>query len=201
MTRRRRKPSLAPVGRYDLRDANMPPGETLGEAPSVRAKYTKIGAIIDPFDPNRRLLASINIRTDLLELEYAHNRLSEAAFRLGREIQSRLERLTQVGAGNQWDSGDRVDTYQRHEEVIVNKLEASREVQAYFSWVKRCLGSANIDCTIIRDILGDRLSYAACAVKHGKFGQRGTRYIAARFRDALENLATAQAATGPERQK
>jgi hypothetical protein len=196
MTSRRRKPSLPPVGRYDLRDAAMPPGEQLGEPTAARWKNNRIAAVTDPFDPTRRLLATVNIRTDLLELEYAHGRISEAALRVGRQIQGKLERTSRVGAGNQWRQGDRVDQYQRHEEVIVDNLEAARAVDSFFMWIGRCLGKDNLDCKIIRNLLGDNMSYAAVAVHHGKRGDRGVRYIAERFRDALEILAEKQAAKG-----
>ena len=199
MTRSRRKPSLAPVGRYDIRDAAMPGGDQLGEATVARWKDSRVAAVSDPYDPTRRILATVNIRTDLLELEYAHNRISEAALRIGREIQSKLERLSQVGAGNQWRQGDRVDQYQRHEEVIVGTLEAARAADAMFSWIARCLGKDNLDVRILRNLLGDNMSYGAVAVLHGKLGDRGVRYIAERFRDALEVLANATAAKGPER--
>lgn len=196
MTRRRRKPSLAPVGRYDIRDAGMPGGDQLGEPTVACRRYARVAAVPDPYDPTRRLLATVNIRTDLLELEYAHGRISEAALRVGREIQGKLERLSQVGTGNQWRQGDRVDQYQRHEEVIVNMLEAARASEAMFSWITRCLGKENLDAKILRNLLGDNMSYGAVAVLHGKRGDRGVRYIAERFRDALEVLANAQAAKG-----
>lgn len=197
MTRRRRKPSLPPTGRYDIRDAAMPPGEQLGEPTAVRAKDTRISAIQDPFDPNRRLLATVNIRTDVVETEYAHGRITLAAHSIGREIQSKFERATQTGAGNQWNSGDRIDVYQQHEKHIVSKLELAREIESYFAWIRKVLGE--FDCKILRNILGDRMSYGACAVHYGKRGDRGARYIASRFRDALETLATAKAAKGPKR--
>ncbi len=200
MNPRRQQPSRPP-GRYNEEDvarAVMPPGEQLGDSAAPR-KRTKIAAITDPYDPTRRLLATVNIRTDLLELEYAHGRISEAALRVGREIQGKLERVSQVGAGNQWKQGDRVDQYQRHEEVIVGMLETARACEAEFAWIRRCLGQHNIDCKILRHLLGDRLSYGAIAVMYGKRGDRGVRYIAERFRDALETLANAQAAKGAEK--
>ncbi len=198
--RRRHTVSLPPIGRYDLHDAEMPPGDQLGEPTATRRRHTRVTAISDPFNPGgRRLLATVNIRTDILELELAHQRISQAAFLVGREIQCRLEQQTRVGAGNQWSSGDRVDQYQRHEEHIVGGLELAREIQAYFCWIGRCLGKANIDLKIIRDILGEQMSYGASAINHGKSGTRGAGYIAQRFRDALESLANAKAARGPDR--
>lgn len=173
----------------------MPGGDQLGEPTATRRKDSRIAAVPDPYDPSRRLLATVNIRTDLLELEYAHNRISESALRIGRQIQSALERTSQVGAGNQWRQGDRVDQYQRHEEVIVDKLSAAREIDALFMWIRGMLGQENLDCKIIRNILGDNLSYGQTAVLHGKRGDRGIRYIAERFRDALEALAVAQSTT------
>src|SRR6478609_6870998 len=198
MTRHRRKTkiSLAPVGRYDIRDAAMPPGDSLGEPTGTRRRNTRIAAIPDPYEPGRRLLATVNIRTDLLELEYSHNRISESALRVGRQIQQKLEALSRVGAGNQWSQGDRVDQYQRHEEVIVTKLEAARDAESLFNWIGRSLGRDSLDRKILRNLLGDNMSYGAVAVLHGKRGDRGVRYIAERFRDALETLAEAQAAKG-----
>jgi hypothetical protein len=176
----------------------MPGGDSLGEPTAARRRDTRVAAIPDPYGPGRRILATVNIRTDLLELEYAHNRISEAALRVGREIQGKLERLSQVGAGNQWRQGDRVDQYQRHEEVIVDGLEAARAAEKLFAWIGRCLGEANLDVKILRNLLGDNMSYGAVALLHGKLGVRGVRYVAERFRDSLETLANAQAAKGPE---
>jgi hypothetical protein len=174
----------------------MPGGEQLGEPSATQRKYTRVAAISDPFDPSRRLLATVNIRTDLLELEYAHGRISEAALRAGREIQKKLEHLGRVGAGNQWLQSDRVDQYQRHEEVIVDSLAAARAAEAHFARIGRCLGKDSLDVKILRNILGDNMSYGAVASLHGKRGDRGIRYVAERFRDSLETLANAQAAKG-----
>lgn len=177
----------------------MPPGEQLGEPTTARRRHTRIAAIPDPFNPGgKRLLASVNIRTDLLELEHAHNRISGPALLAGREMQQMFEQATRVGAGGQWNSGDRVDQCRRKEQQIVKHLETARKIEAHAAWVRRCLGQHNIDCRILRDILGDQLSYGASAVRHGKKGDRGARYIAQRFRDALETLANAKAAKGRE---
>ncbi len=196
MTRRRRKPSLAPTGRYDLQGATMPPGEALGEPTTVRQRYSRVAAIPDPYDPNRRLLASVNIRTDILEDEYAHGRISQSAHYAGRAIQNLLEQTTRTGTGNQWNSGDRVDATVRKEEQVERHFEMARKIQAHFAWMRRVLGE--FDCKIIRHVLGDAMSYGACAALYGKTGNRGVRYIAARFRDALEALANEQAAKGRE---
>lgn len=196
-SRRRRKPSLAPTSRYDLHGANMPPGEALGAPTTVRQRHSRVAAVPDPYDPNRRLLATVNIRTDILEQEYAHGRITQAAHHAGREIQGMLEKATQTGAGNQWNSGDRVDVHQRKEEKVVTQLEIVRRIQSHFAWMHRVLG--DFDCKIIRNLLGDQMSYGAAAALHGKRGDRGVRYIAARFRDALEALANEQAAKGPEK--
>jgi hypothetical protein len=176
----------------------MPAGEQLGEVPSVRQRYTRVGAIPDPYDPTRQLLATINTRTDLLERELAHSLISQPAFLVGREIQAKFEHQSRTGAGNQWSDSDRVDVWQRKEEQIVACLQAARDIQAYFAWIGRCLGRMSIDLPILCNILGDQLSYAQTAVLHGKKGDRGARYIAQRFRDALESLATAQAAKGKD---
>ncbi len=175
----------------------MPPGEALGEPTEARRRYTRVAAIPDPYDPGgRRLLATINLRTDILETELAHGRISQAAHHAGREIQGILERTSKTGAGNQWNSGDRVDAHQRKEEQVVANLETARKIQSHFAWMRRVLGE--FDCRIIRHVLGDAMSYGACAALYGKPGDRGVSYIAARFRDGLEALATAQAAKGRE---
>lgn len=203
MVRRRRKPITLPeisgtpaerTGRYDLRDASMPGGDQLGEPTAARQRYTRVAAVPDPYDPGRRLLATVNVRSDLLELEYSHGRISEAALAAGREIQKKLEHIGRVGAGNQWRQGDRVDQYQRHEEVIVDALTAARAAEAHFSWMRRHL--CEFDCRILRNMLGDNMNYASVATLHGKKGDRGIRYVAERFRDALECLAGASAAKG-----
>jgi len=177
----------------------MPPGDQLGEPTAVRRRHTRVAAIPDPYDiGGRRLLATINIRTDILELELAHNRISQAAFLVGREIQSLFEKAATTGAGNQWNSGDRVDQYERKESKIEANFALAKKIESYAATWRRVFGHDNIDCKILRNILGDQMSYGACAVLHGKRGDRGARYIAQRFRDALEALAAAQAARGRE---
>ena len=56
-----------------------------------------------------------------------------------------------------------------------------------------------IDARLIRQILGERMSFAECAALRGRTGDRGARYYAARFRDALEIVAERFAAKGTGR--
>jgi hypothetical protein len=68
-------------------------------------------------------------------------------------------------------------------------------------WMRQGEVLGRIDANIVQRVLGENKSFAEVATLQGKSGERGTRYIAARFRDALEALAGAKAAHGRERSR
>jgi len=153
-----------------------------------------MGAVPDPLDREGRLVVTVNYRVDVLEDERAHNRISEAAYQVGRIAQAVFERA-RGPTGSNWQGGNvRVDAYTAAEIAVIRGIEAAERICAMVKWMRHELG--RIDANIVQRMLGDGKSYAEVATLVGKRGDRGKRHIAERFRDALEALAHAKAARG-----
>lgn len=184
------------LSRYDLSGAREPAGGR-AQPPRPAGIMTAIVAVPDPNpDPygsrNERVIATVNRRVDILEVERSAGRISDAAYGIGRIIQAVFERARGVRTSRGWRARDRVDAAWVHEVAIVYALDDARKVQAYRERIRSAVGM--IDARLLEQVLGDRLTYAECAAARGRAGERGIAYYAARFRDALEALAEAWAA-------
>ncbi len=193
-TRREPPPRRRPGGRYDLTAAREP-ANGVARPPRSRNVATAIVAVPDPYAARERLLATVNRRVDVLEDERSRGRISEAAYQIGRILQAVFERgQGPRGARMQWSEGDRVDAAWAHELAVVLALDDAHKIKAYLDRLAHTVGM--LDARLLRHVLGDRLSFAECAAARGRAGERGTRYYAARFRDALEFVAERWAARG-----
>jgi len=134
-----------------------------------------------------------HLLTDLLEDERAHGHITEAGYRAGRVAQAVFERVRGPGSSN-WQGGSRVDASTASELAVIHGIDDARKIVAYTHWVRGIVGL--FDCSLVVRILCDRKSYQDIATQELKFGDRGRRYIANRFRDALEQLAESSAARG-----
>jgi hypothetical protein len=187
-------------GRYDFDGARDPAG---GRGTPARKRMVPLSqvAIDDPGEIMRtesgrawerkegsgRIFANAHRRADILEWERSHSLISDPAYWAGRLAQAVFERYRGPGAGNQWREGDRVDAASAHEHAIIKLLEDRAAVKALVEKIRGRLGI--IDANIVRRLLADRMSYTDVAALTGKRGDRGARYVALRFRDALETLA------------
>jgi hypothetical protein len=178
--------------RYNLESALEPPNG-LGRPPRSPNAFTALIAVDDPIadaDGQRgRILATVNRRVDILELERSHGRISARAYAVGRIVQAVFERSRGPGAGSQWREGDRVDAEVAKELAIIRAIDNARRVQVYVERIRKAVG--RIDANVLQLVLGDRKSYADVAALRGRAGARGANYFASRFRDALEDLAEA----------
>ena len=172
----------------------MPPGGDLGSPPQSRNKATAIAAVIDPMgDGEERILATVNRRVDVLEEERSHNLISEAAYRNGRTVQGILERAGRIGGSN-WAGASRKDPAEVRDTHAQRMIDDGRVAEGWRRRIRDRLGI--IDARLIDRVLADGLSYAECASLIGRSGDRGKSYVAARFRDALEELSEVLTAKG-----
>lgn len=186
-------PKSKTVGRYDFRGDEFRPAAFGRPPPSVNVR-TSVVAIADPYNPGKRLLASVNRRTDLLEYERAHGTISEAAYLAGRVSQAVFERARGPGGASNWQGGSRIDASTASELAVIHGLEDARKIHAYVLWMRGEIGK--FDTALLVSILRDRKSYAECATMELELGERGISYIAKRFRRALKSLADSRAARG-----
>lgn len=194
-------------GRYDFTGAREPRGGRGKPARSVHVRTATV-AVDDPGEllrsesgrlvlrqePSGRLLVNVNRRVDLLEHERAHGRISDAAYGIGRLVQAVFERYRGPGCGSQWREGDHVDADLAHELAIIYGLENAEAVRKLVAKIRREIG--RIDANIVQRLLAQRQSFAQVGQLIGRGGERGSAYIAQRFRDALEALSETFAARG-----
>lgn len=193
-------PPITPVrqtGRYADRRSARAPAQGLARPPASGAIRTAVAAVPDPMEPGARLLATVNRRTDILELERSHGRISEAAYQVGRVLQEAFERAGRLGSSSNWNDGGRVDIAERHELAIAYAVQDARRVQALMRRVEAAVGV--VGARMLRAVIGDRTSFAAIATARGRAGDRAVRDVAERFRWLLEETAEQFAARGPDR--
>ena len=193
--RRRTTPRLAPIGRYDgERQGTWHPSDGLGRMPPSANADTTVAAVVDPYGNGKeRVLATINRRVDILETERSHARISDAAYHNGRIVQEVFERANRL-LGCNWLGGSGLDPAEARATKIEKSVENAERVRKLVERISARLGM--IDTRLLRRVLGDRMTFAQCAALQGKAGDRGERYVAARFRDALEALSEAWTAKG-----
>src|SRR5512136_2755133 len=102
------------LGRYDARRSARAPANGLATPPPSLNVRTAVAAVPDPLEPGARILATVNRRTDILEIERSHGRISEAAYAVGRILQQAFERQARLGTSPAWNATGRVDAATRH---------------------------------------------------------------------------------------
>ncbi|WP_158811205.1 hypothetical protein [Beijerinckia sp. L45] len=147
-----------------------------------------LAAVVDPMgNGTERLYASVNSRVDILEWERSHGHIGENAYRTGRLVQAIFERLGNI-SGTNWCGASRMDPSLARELNVIRSIDSAAKIQELMEKIRGRIGM--IDTRLMRRVLGERLSYAECSALQGKGGgDRGTTYIAKRFREALEDLA------------
>lgn len=186
---RRRAP-----GRYEARGNARAVG--FAPLPATQNVRTAIGAVQNPLDPSERILARVNRLTDILELERAKRRISEADYQTGRQIQQAFEAVTRVG-GTNWSGADRVDAAVAHELTILYSLKQAAEIRDLMDDLADVIGSHG--ATYLRSILVDSQSFAAYAGKGAS--ELAIRSVAEHFRKLLRAVSDHRAAKGRHRGK
>jgi hypothetical protein len=183
----------AAPGRYkELQNARVP-ANGFASSRSATNVPTTVGVVQDPYSPKEKIAVSVNRRVDLLEWEYSHGRLSEAAYRTGRIVQAIFERATGRSQSS-WSAGDRVDAFCAKELQILTALEKAEAIRHHMARIVTAIGQ--VGARFLRDILGENKTYSEMAAARG---QTDTSFTAKRFRNLLEDLAEEWAAVGQSR--
>jgi hypothetical protein len=186
---KRRQPQIG-LGRYQQVDRAPPPANGVARPPPSLNVRTALVAVPDPLDPNARIQATVNIATDLLETEKAHGRISEQAYRVGCAIQAAYE-----GERNSDAPNERVDVSTNPDHGMVCALDRAQRRVALQQHIEHLVGV--IGAKMLRMILVEGFTFNQYAAQVAKRpGERGTAYVAGRFRSLLEEMAEHWAATG-----
>jgi len=185
------------VGRHDV-GSRVPepvtglPGDMPTSVNNTRSTLAVV-AVADPFDQQRRMRALA--RVDLLDQERRTDRIDEAAFLMGREVERIFEGMSRISGSSQWWQSDHVDAATQAELATIMGLEKAWKVNSFLRWIVRHVGGT--DARLLWLILGHRFSFAtAAAALFNRRGVRGLRYARDRFADALTRLAEVKAAHG-----
>lgn len=187
-----RRPAEGRYGHQAHAGAIMP-ANGLAKPPRTRNVTAVTAVVADPLEPGKRLLVSVNRHVDVLEVERSHGRLSEAAYRVGRELQAVFEAGSRIGAGSQWREGDRVDAELAKETAITRNVDIARAIDGEMRRLERDVGT--IGAEFLREILSGT-SFAEYAVRTTMGTKRDVRDVSARFRAMLEDIVLTRQARG-----
>jgi hypothetical protein len=183
-------------GRYGDSRARLP-AAGLGVPPSHNVRTT-VGAIDDPMENDKKLLATIHRDVDVLETELSHGRIDEPAYRAGRALKRAYERLPAATSVTNWRRGDRIDPLTGQGHFVEQLEDAVRAVAALEERARRVIGQSGV--SFLARILRDGWSFAELAARGQARGSRAdVARVADRFRWLLGELADGWAAKGKER--
>lgn len=174
-----------------MRRARIPGDQLARPLPSLNVR-TAIGAVPDPYAPDERILVVINRRTDVLEEDRAKGLISEGAYITGRAIQAAYE--VRSPSSSNWNDAGRGDPTTAQELRHLTLQRRARRAISLSRDVTEAVGAFGAEQ--IRRVLGDNCSYDDLAVREGRGGDRGRRFVAGRFRDLLEAVTEHRAAKG-----
>lgn len=181
--------------RYDHRAAFDPRTSLSRPARRKGPVEASTVAVADPHEPGKRVLASVNRRVDVLEMERSHNRITVSQYETGRQVQAILERSAGCRLGSAgWNSSGSRDQTIAHELAIIYAVEDARLVAKLRARIVGAIGE--VPGRFLAEVLSGRKTFAQYAADRGKGGERGTAYIAEHFRILLEDLDGFFAAEG-----
>ncbi|MGY2051702.1 hypothetical protein [Methylobacterium sp. JK268] len=205
-----RTPLFSTRSRYDRGPAVVPGQRDL--PPPSQAVRTAVGSVVDPWpNPDRdpfaepeRVQVTINRNTDLLEREFAHGRISEQAYLVGRVLQEAFERRAGPRGGGSPEGRDRVDQTVAHELAIALAIDDAMFVERLMGRLQQAVGSYG--ARFLHQVLANGREFAEISRGLGRGdGRQAVAFVAARFRDLLEAIAAdwlaEQTAVGPEPEK
>jgi hypothetical protein len=190
------RPRQQPSGRYGA-PAPAPAGG-LGTAPSLNIR-TAIGAVDDPLERGKKLAATVNRNVDVLEWEYSHRQIDEAAYQAGRLLKRAYERLPTAPGGSNWRGGDRIDPIEARNAKEDRHLDAMQAVERLEGQAAKVVGWSGV--ALLRLVLRDGMTFKDIALRAAQPRARGRafRKVADRFRWLLAEIAEGWAAKGQDR--
>lgn len=180
-----------PVSRYDGRRACLV-GSIAPSPPAHSPVKTAVGRVPDPYSPGAYIVVAINRRVDILEIERHAKRISEAAYRIGRDIQHALE--ASMRSSSNWSDGVSGDPTTAREHRLASGRARAHATGALYRRIVRAVGMRGVHH--INRVLRDGWSYRDIAEDegliepgYGRKGERGIAKVAERFRQLLEDIA------------
>ena len=170
--RKRVRPVTVAATSYDRRSIDLPINSVVSEA-----------VVDDPLEKGATLILFRSLRDDPLAGMLAKGQIDDAMFAAGRLWQTYHE-YSQIGGVRAIDPAkEAVDGGKLPEVITLRQMEASDKLAE----AKKALGFQGI--TLVRCILGERMTVQQTAMRLGLCSEREFNYISRRFRECLETLA------------
>lgn len=157
-------------------------------------------AVADPFEPGKRIQATVNRRVDLLEYERSHGNITVSQYETARQVQAIFEKASGARNTGDVDFGDvRISDPSRRPESLdadaIRAISNAREVAALMRRVHLAIGET--PAHLLRDLLS-RAGTIKDFVKSKDplAGEREVTKAAIKFRWMLEVLDEKFAARG-----
>jgi hypothetical protein len=179
------RPRQQPSGRYGA-PAPAPAGG-LGTAPSLNIR-TAVGSVDDPLERGKKLAATVNRNVDVLEWEYSHRQIDEAAYQAGRLLKRAYERVPAAANGSNWRGGDRLDPITARSLKEDRHIDAMTEIERLEGLAAKQVGWSGV--ALLRLVLRDGLKFKDITLRAATRGSRANvPQVADRFRWALAEAA------------
>ena len=178
------------VGRYDGGTASGADHRARPK-PNLNVR-TAVGRVDDPWEPGQKVAVTINRRVDILEAERSQKRISEGAYRVGREIQAAYE----LGgrSSSDWLGAGGGDPVTARENAMMGQVTWANTRVALMKRIVKAIGEEG--AKHVHRIIGDGWSYRDVAAAEGNGGERAATQVAYRFRGLLEDVTRHWAAKG-----
>lgn len=137
----------------------------------------------DPYRAGDKIKVIRSVRDDPLAGMLSRGWLPRHEYEAGREWQRHYDHSVIGGVSAIDTTKEPVDGGRFPETLTDRKVKAMRKLAE----AEKALGMR--DGVYVRDILGEGLTLAQCAARHGLVGVRGVNYMGMRFRDGLNTLA------------
>ena len=157
---------------HDRRAIDLPSG--------VPVRFIEVA---DPFEHGAKIMVAQSMRDDPLGRLHCRGQIDDAQYHAGRDMQGFYERAT-IGGLKAMDTTKEPVDGGGFPEALTEKIQ---EAVAEINRLERVLGI--IDAAIVRDVLAKGMFLREVARARDQDSQLGFRYIARRFRNALELLA------------
>lgn len=148
-----------------------------------------IGAVQDPDNRNRRVLAAIATTVDVLEADLSRGHITEAAYAMGRTLQALWEHADGQRIGSAWraEAGGGAISPGAIDKRMLRLICDAERIKRFETDAAKVIGTIGV--RFLRRVLIGGRPYSDAAADEGKAGDRGTAYVADRTRWMLQQLA------------
>lgn len=186
------------MARRRKRKVTLAGGHVMHQRPDLpRGAAVAPLTVDDPhaLSPGEKIVVLRSLRDDPLAALHSSRQIDEAQYKAGRSWQRAYE-LAAVGGLRSLDlSRERVDGDSGAPTAAVSETQG----RALASLARASIALGLEGEAIVRDVLGERMTFALVAARRGLASEAERKYIGRRFRECLDTLAVLYGYAMPKR--